>query len=65
MPPLNAIKKDTGMPIPVSVQLDRLIGRNFCDWLSGIVLGNLKRAQQDGADESKRGAHRQHIQPQG
>jgi hypothetical protein len=60
-----AIKKDTGMPIPVSVQLDRPVGRNFCDWLVGTVLGNLKRAEQDGTDKSERGAHRQHIQPQG
>jgi hypothetical protein len=39
----------------------------FVGRISGRRTGsrNLKRAQQDCADESKRGAQRQHIQPQG
>jgi hypothetical protein len=34
---------------------------------SGVVLGcpNSKRTQQNGADESKHGTHRQNIEPQG
>ena len=52
---------NTGIAIPVSVLICR---QSYATELACLDCLNLKRTDQDGTDESKRGAHRQYIKPQ-